>query len=104
MTVNRGLLVAALGSGLMMGDYVRGRAWTGWESNWNCANWSDDSAQGIYGTVNDASRRWIGLAGGPCNNFPSRLYCFSQVLAGPGEIFADGFESGYASAWSTTNP
>lgn len=86
------------------GDYVLGRAWTGWKSNWNCANWSDDAAQGIYGIANDAGFRWRGGQGGPCDNFPSRLYCFSQVPAGPGEIFADGFESGDTSAWSGTLP
>jgi len=89
------------------GDYVRGGTWTGTDNEGNaigetCADWADGNAGGRYGQANMISW-WSDWGGESCADFRSRLYCFSQVVHESGH-FADGFESGDTSAWTSTVP
>ncbi|MBZ0111253.1 MAG: hypothetical protein K8J08_02200 [Thermoanaerobaculia bacterium] len=97
-------------------------AWTGTRPDGsntgdNCVDWTsnyivdpDIPAYGSFGRPEFVDSRWTELSDfqGPtpafCGNDNS-FYCFSQVATGlTGEIFADGFEVGNTSMWSTSSP
>lgn len=90
-----------------LGDYVgNAAAWTSTDSNGlsfpdSCADWASaaDTVFGGLGSVWNTRAQWSLLFTGSCDR-NAHLYC----IADPPPIFADGFESGDTSMWSSEAP
>ncbi|MGH9464711.1 MAG: hypothetical protein ACRD0X_03630 [Thermoanaerobaculia bacterium] len=92
------------------GNYLGNHGvWTGTEDSGlprpdHCSDWTDGTAKvsGAFGVAYLTRFGWSWLLPRlPCDFDSFRLYCLSDAET---TIFADGFESGDTSAWSTTVP
>lgn len=89
------------------GDYVSGWVLTGTlkdgrvNNDTTCDDWQTDNANGRLGRSGVATKHWTDQGNHSCGESPNSLYCFSQVSDAQ-VLFADGFESGDTSAWSST--
>ena len=95
----RGCIDGLVGT-YIFSDFCTARIWFGTEDtpgNWSFTEW-DDLSGSVFGFGEDEDGEVYVLQGSSVARFESASSCVD------GEIFADGFESGDTTAWSSTIP